>query len=674
MKVGVEIGGTFTDLVCIDATGVRLAKVPSTPGEPDRGVFDALGAARIPIGGIADLAHGSTVATNAVLERKGARLALLVTEGFRDVLQLRRQDRERLFDIFYRKPEPLVPRYDTLEVPERILADGGVARGLDLDAFGPVLDRFLAAGGHGAVAICLLNAFANPAHERAVAAWLQARHPGLPVTCSVDVTREFREYERTSTTTLAAYVQPVLDAYLRRIEARLEQGGFAGRFSVMQSNGGRVPAAAIRRNAAAALLSGPAAGVTGAIRQAALSGHRDLITLDIGGTSADVCLVQDGRPELTREARVDTLPVLMPMVDITTIGAGGGSLVWVDDGGLLRVGPRSAGADPGPACYGRGGRAPTLTDAHVVCGRLPADAKLAGAMPLDAAAARAAFGPLAAELGMGVEALADSAVQIAVANIVSAIRLVSTQRGRDPRDYALVPFGGAGPLHAAAVAEALAIGTVVVPPNAGVISAYGLLAADHSLYDSLTRRTPLDAAAPAAVRATLGGMLGALEARADAIGLGAARRGEAVLEMRFVGQAFEIPVPLDLAALEELTTAALLGAFAREYRRIYRLGAAGPARPVEIVSYRAGLHVPPHGAVPSLAEIAGPPLTVPDAAIRIYDGGRARPGRRTACAAVGAEPVAGPLVLADLTATVYVPEGWTAATDPSGNLILRSGA
>ncbi|MBW6401672.1 hydantoinase/oxoprolinase family protein [Roseomonas sp. HJA6] len=673
MKVGVEIGGTFTDLVCIDETGVRLTKVPSTPREPDRGVFDAIAAAGIPLDGMADLAHGSTVATNAVLERKGSRLALLTTEGFRDVLQLRRQDREQLFDIFYRKPDPLVPRYDTLEVPERTVSDGGIARDLDMAVFGPVLARFLDEGQHGAVAICLLNSFANPAHERAIADWLAEHRPGLPVTCSVDVTREFREYERTSTATLAAYVQPVLDAYLRRIEARLAEGGFAGRFSMMQSNGGRVPAAAIRRNAVTALLSGPAAGVTGAIRQAALSGHRDIITLDIGGTSADVCLVQDGRPELTREARVDTLPVLMPMVDITTIGAGGGSLVWVDDGGLLRVGPRSAGADPGPACYGRGGTQPTLTDAHVICGRLPSDAKLAGALPLDAGAARKAYEPLAAELGMSVETLADSAIQIAVANIVSAIRLVSTSRGRDPRDYALVPFGGAGPLHAAAVAEALAIDTVVVPPNAGVISAYGLLAADYSLYDSLTRRTALDVGAPEAVRATLEEMLSGLHRRADAISLGADRHPEAVLEMRYVGQAFEIPVPLDLGGLATLTTEALLDAFAAEHRRIYRLGAVGQVRPVEIVSYRVGLHVP-HGTVPSLAEIAGPPLTVPETAATIFDGGRDRPARRMARAAIGADPVAGPLALQDLTAMVYVPEGWTAATDPSGNLILRRGA
>ncbi len=673
MKVGIEIGGTFTDLVCIDDRGVRLTKVPSTPGQPDTGVFNALSQAEIDPARLSDLAHGSTVATNAVLERKGARLALLVTEGFRDLLLLRRQDREELFDLFYRKPAPLVPRLDTLEVPERIVSDGGVVRALELESFLPQLRRFVAEGEYGAVAICLLNSFANPVHERALAEALQAHFPDLPVTCSVDVAREFREYERASTTTLAAYVQPVLDAYLRRIETQLEAGGFRGAFSMMQSNGGRVPAAAIRRNAATALLSGPAAGVTGAIRQTALSGYDDIITLDIGGTSADVALVQAGKPELTREARVDTLPVLMPMVDITTIGAGGGSLVWVDDGGLLRVGPRSAGADPGPACYGRGGTQPTLTDAHVVCGRIQPDAKLAGAMPLDAAASRAAFAPLAERLGMTVEAVADSAVQIAVANIVSAIRLVSTQRGRDPRDYVLVPYGGAGPLHAAAVAESLAIDTVVVPPNAGVLSAYGLLAADHSLYDSLTHRTRLDAAAPETVRDTLRDMLHGLSRRAEAIGLPAERHSDAVLEMRFVGQAFEIPVPLPMEDLEALTLESLLAAFAREHERIYRHGAVGPKKPIEIVSYRVGLHVP-HGQVPSLADIVDDNFTVPESEVGIFDAGQARKARRMARSAVGPGPVAGPLVLEDVTATVFVPASWTAGTDAAGNLILRRDA
>ncbi|MDB5413423.1 MAG: hydantoinase [Rubritepida sp.] len=673
MKVGVEIGGTFTDLVRIDANGLTIAKVPSTPSQPDAGVFHALEVAGIAPADMVELAHGSTVATNAVLERKGARLALLLTEGFRDLLELRRQDREQLFDIFYRKPAALVPRRDTFEVPERMLANGTADRALDLEEAGPMLERALREGGYGAAAICLLNSFANPAHERDLADWLRARIPGLRVTCSVDVTREFREYERASTTSLSAYVQPVLDAYLTRIEARLAEGGFTGTFSMMQSNGGRVPASAIRLNAGSALLSGPAAGVTGAIRQAGLSGYTDIVTLDIGGTSADVCLVQNGKPELTREAKVDTLPVLMPMVDITTIGAGGGSIIWVDEGGLLRAGPRSAGADPGPAAYGRGGTVPTLTDAHLVCGRIQPDAKLAGAMPLDAVAARAVFVPLAAQLGLSVEELADSAVRIASANIVSAIRLVSTRRGRDPRDYALVPFGGAGPLHAAAVADALAMETVVVPPNAGVLSAYGLLAADHSLYDSLTRRTRLDEAAPEAVRATIMEMRQGLATRADGMGLGADRHWDVTLEMRFVGQAFEITVPLDDALAEAPTGEGLRLAFEAAYGRIYRHGGVMRDRMAEIVSYRVGLHVPPE-AVPSLAGIGGHGFAVPEVMVEVFDEGRRQQAMRMARSSVGATPRPGPLVLEDVTATTFVPVGWLAASDPAGNLILRKAA
>ncbi len=671
MRIGIEIGGTFTDLVRIDGDTVHVAKVPSTPGRPDDGAFDALAASGIAPSAIREFAHGSTVATNAVLERKGARLAFLVTEGFRDLLLLRRQDREQVFDIFYRKPAPLVSRADTLEVPERILGDGSVARALDGDAFAATLAGFIAARRPEAVAICLLNAFLNPAHERAIAAMLAAAFPDLPVTCSVDVTREFREFERASTTTLSAYVQPVVDAYLGRIEARLAASGFTGTLSIMQSNGGRAPVAAMRRNAVTALLSGPAAGVTGAIRQAALSGFSDLVTLDIGGTSADICLVQAGRPALTREARVSALPVLLPMVDITTIGAGGGSLVWMDEGGLLRVGPRSAGADPGPACYGRGGTEPTLTDAHVVCGRIRPDARLAGGLTLDASAAHAAFAPLARRLGMTVEALADSAVQIAVANIVAAIRLVSTRRGRDPRDYALVPFGGAGPLHAAAVAEALAIETVLVPPNAGVISAYGLLASDYSLYDGMTRRTPLDDDAAGVVRDLVGGMLRGLEARAAELGLVGARTSDVVLEMRFVGQAFEISVPLDPAALDDLTRDGLLAAFAAEHENIYRHGALARRRPVEILSFRVGLHVK-QGAVPSLAAIGGERPRIAETSCVVFDAGQHRTATRLGLADIAAGASRdGPLVLEDVTATIYVPAGWRATADGAGNLILR---
>lgn len=636
MRVGIEIGGTFTDLVAAGPDGIRVAKVPSTPASPDQAAFAALVAAGIPFEAIGQLVHGSTVATNAVLERNGARLGLLVTRGFRDILLLRRQDRLRIFDLFYRKPPPLVAGADTLEVPERTLADGTAETPLDLAAFAPALHAFLGRGNYDAVAICLLNSFANPAHERAVAALVRSIAPSIGVTCSIDVTREFREFERASTTAMSAYVQPVLDAYLGRIEARLAAGGFTGQLAVMQSNGGSAPVAEMRRNAVTALLSGPAAGVAGAIRQAGLSGCRDLITLDIGGTSADVCLVQDARPGLTRDSQVDGLPVQLPMLDITTVGAGGGSLAWVDEGGLLRVGPRSAGADPGPACYGRGGASPTLTDAQVLCGRIPAGKRLAGGLVMDADAARAAFAPLAARLGLSIEAAADSVVRIAVANVVAAIRLVSTRRGRDPRDTVLVPYGGAGPLHAAPIAEELGIDTVLVPPNAGVLSAYGLIAADSSLYASITRRIRIDAAAPAAIRACIAGLLAELATRHHAEG---AQRQDIALEARFVGQAFEITVDLPEASLETLTEQDLLRGFSDAHRRIYRQDADTAARAVEVVSVRVGLHAA-QAAIPGLGRHTHP-------------------------------PTAGPAIIEDPTATIWVPEGWHAAPDAAGNLILR---
>ena len=643
MRVGIEIGGTFTDFVSVSPDGTRIAKVPSTPRRPDEGAFAALDAAGVAFDAMDELVHGSTVATNAVLERKGARIALLVTEGFRDVLELRRQDRLRIYDLYYRKPESFVARPDVFEVPERVLADGRVDRPLDTAALEPALRGFLGGAPFGGVAICLLNAFANPAHERALVALAQRVAPGLTVTSSTEVCREFREYERASTTVLSAYVQPVLDAYLSRIEARLAQGGFRGRFSMMQSNGGCVPAGAMRRNAVAALVSGPAAGVAGAIRQAGLSGVRDIITLDIGGTSADVCLIENGKPGLTRESQIEGAPVMTPMLDITTVGAGGGSIAWVDEGGLLRAGPRSAGADPGPACYGRGGTLPTLTDANLLCGRLPAGKTLAGGLVLDEAAARAAFAPLAATLGLSVEAAAESVIRVAVANVVGAIRLVSTRRGRDPRDYALFAFGGAGPLHAAEVAEELGMDRVIVPPGAGVLSAYGLLAADHSLFASLTRRCRVDAQSGDAARAAIGELRAELDAKRRELGLEDAGRLDIALEMRFVGQAFEIVVELPPEVLPMLTQADLLDRFAEAHERIYRQRPDMSARAVEIVSWRVGMHVP-QPEVPGLLR-EGPPIAQP-----------------------------GPAVIEDSTATVWVPAGWHGETDAAGNLMLRRGA
>ena len=445
MRVGIEVGGTFTDLVAVEGESVRTAKVPSTPANPDEGAMRAIDAAGLDPGAIEELVHGSTVATNAVLERKGAAVCLFVTKGIRDVLLLQRHDKDAIYDLRYAKPEPVVRRRDVIEIDERIAADGTVVKGPDRAAVTSLVRRVLAEGSYEAAALCFLHAYANPDHERMVAGVIREVAPSLPVTCSNDVTREFREYERASTTVLAAYVQPVMAGYVSRFSAALGRRGFAGRFSIMQSNGGRMPAEAMARNAISALFSGPAAGVIGAVRSVAGAGYHDLITLDMGGTSTDVSLVADGDPELASMTRIDGLPVKTPVVDIVTVGAGGGSIAWADDGGLLRVGPGSAGATPGPACYRRGGDRPTVTDAHLVRGTLRPDAFLGGRMEVDRDAARRVFRPLAGRFGVSVEEIADSVIRLAEVSIVRAIQRVSTERGRDPRDYVLVPFGGAGP-------------------------------------------------------------------------------------------------------------------------------------------------------------------------------------------------------------------------------------
>ncbi len=669
MRVGVEVGGTFTDLVAVEGGKVVVTKVPSTPRSPDIGAFAALTASGIDLSRIEDLGHGSTVATNAVLERKGAAVAFIATAGFRDLLFMQRHDRRNIYDLFYAKPAPPVRRKDCFEAAERLGADGSVITPLDEAAVRDALIPALKAGGYRAVAICLLNAYANPAHEKRLAALITEALPGVLVTSSHQVAREFREFERASTTLLSAYVQPVIDGYLQRFESKLAESGFTGRFTVMQSNGGRLPAGAMRQSAITALYSGPAAGVVGATRQAARSGFQDLITFDMGGTSTDVCLVQDGRPSLASESEIDGLPIRTPVLDIVSVGAGGGSIAWVDDGGMLRVGPQSAGADPGPACYGKGGTAPATTDAHIVIGTIRPGAFLGGAMTLDGEAARRAFEPLAARFDLSIEQAAASALQLADANIVRAIQLVSTERGRDPRDYALVPFGGAGPLHAARIAEELGISTIVVPPNAGVISAYGLVASDYTKFDAVTRKMKLDEAAAKEAGRIFGEMRARLAAQFADMKLPGDLLCTHTLDMRFVGQAFEVGVELPANRLDSLDAAYLAELFADAHHRTVMHGATLD-RPVEIVTFRVGATLP-IGTAPrldreTLAERA------PEAA-RIFHGEAwIDCARYTSEALTAGQKIAGPAVIEGYTATTWVPPGWTAELDPADNMILRT--
>ena len=667
VRVGVEVGGTFTDLVAFERDGVRITKVPSTPLEPHRGAIAALDESGLALSATGDLVHGSTVATNAVLERKGARVAFFATEGFRDLLALQRQSRRSIYDIHYRKPEPVVPRRDTFEIPERIGPQGEVVIALDEAAARQRIAQALQGGAYESVAICFLNSYANPAHERRVAAMVAERFPDLGITCSNDVTREFREYERASTTALAAYVQPVIDRYLGEFERALDERGFAGRFSLMQSNGGRLPASGMAGNAITSLYSGPAAGVMGAIRQAGRSGYRDLITFDMGGTSTDVCLVQGGTPVLTSDAEIDGLPIRIPVLDIVTVGAGGGSIVWRDDGGMLRVGPRSAGAEPGPACYRRGGADPTITDAHLVRGTVLADTFLGGRMDVDLELAQGAFAALAGQFGRSVEQIADDAVRVAEHNIVRAIQLVSTERGRDPRDYVLVPFGGAGPLHAARVADVLGIATIVIPPAAGVLSAFGLVASDFVRYESRTVRFALDEGnAAERMREQFAAMRADAEAAFAVLGLTSGLRYTYTLEMRYVGQAFEVPIPLGEEEIARLDAALLRDRFNEAHHRIFEFDDSRTNRP-EIVSFRLGIASPP----PNVPALAGTDDAPHAATVALFDGGERLGARRLNRSALGqAGGGEGPLLIADDTSTAYVPPGWRAGVDTHHNVIL----
>lgn len=669
MRIGVEVGGTFTDLVAIGEGGVRVLKVPSTPQNPDEGAFAAIQATGIPPSQIADLAHGSTVATNAVLERKGFLTAFITTTGFRDILSLQRHGRRRVYDLQYQKPVPVVTRRASFEIDERILADGSILRALDVSQVKTRLIPQLLQGEYKAIAICLLNSYVNPAHERQLRGLLHEYLPGVNIAISSDITREFREYERASTTTLSAYVQPVMDRYIARFSKRLREAGFSGRFSVMQSNGGRLPAEAMGTSAITALLSGPAAGVMGATRQAARSGCTKLITLDMGGTSSDVCVVVDGAPRLVNEFSLDGLPVRIPQLDINTVGAGGGSIIWVDDGGMLRVGPESAGASPGPACYCRGGTQPTITDAHIVRGTIQPEAFLGGRMKIDPNLARRALEPIAQHFGISVEEAADHAIEVGTASIVRAIQVISTERGIDPRDSVLVPYGGAGPLHAAQVASELGIRKVLVPPNSGVISAYGLLASDFIQYETLTQRGLVTDGAPDAIRNIYHDMRERALNRAGAMQLGESVELSFVVDMRFVGQAFEVSIPLTEKEVEIATVDQLRERFGAMHQKLYFFG-ADTSKPIEYISFRLGLTIPLQ-QIPILQEPAE--RSISSRTIRLYGERRWNDAHLMGRGALRRDqPLVGPALLEDPTSTLFVPQGWQAIRDANDNVILTA--
>jgi len=654
--LGVDVGGTFTDVVLVTAAGVTTAKVPTTADQSEgvlAAVETACERAGIDPATVARFRHGTTVATNAVLEREGARTALVTTTGFRDVLAIGRQDRPALYDHDATRPDPLVPRDRRYELDERATPEG-IERTPDDEDLTELIEEFDPAV--ESVAVALLHAYAHPETERRVADRLR-EDLDASVVASHETLPEFREFERTATTVVDAYVTPVVRSYLDELLDRVRARGLDSPV-VVQSNGGVADAATVRERAVTTLLSGPAAGVVGGSLFEP-DDRAGVVTLDMGGTSSDVGLVRDGAVERTTDTTVGGHPVGVPMVDIETVGAGGGSVAWVDAGGALRVGPTSAGADPGPACYGRGGERPTVTDAAVVCGYLGPATTLGGDLQLDADAAADALGDLAAEAGLdGPAAAARGVRRVANATTGRAIRRVTLERGHDPREFALVAFGGAGPMHAADLAERLGIDRVRVPAASGVCSALGALAADERHDATRTYRSPLTDTDSDAVERGYDRL--ADRARADASE--SDPHIERRADLRYAGQSHELtvdtPDPFDADRVARRFHAA------HERRRGYRLD-----EPVTLLALRVTATVP----------VEPPSLD--------GDGGRSEPVERREVSFDGRfreTPVydrplprgtrfAGPAVVAGTESTAVVPPGWTVRVDDRGTLGLDRG-
>jgi N-methylhydantoinase A len=668
LAVAVDIGGTFTDVTLQDPASGRAwrAKTPSIPSDPSQAFLTAVQLALEQAGRdateIVRVLHGTTVATNMILEGKGARTGLVTTAGFRHVLEIGRQDIPRSVNLYaWIKPKRPVPASRILEVRERIGAGGVVLEALDEKSVLEAAES-LRRLEVDAVAICLLHAFANPAHERRVAELLREALPGVAVTASSDVLPVVREYERTLVTILNASVMPGVATYVRRLEQRLEDAGISAPLLLMQSNGGVAGARTIRRAPALTVLSGPAAGVVGARDVAAACGIADIITVDIGGTSADIALIKGGRIGLTQNGQVGNWPLCLPMVDMVTIGAGGGSIARIAEA-TLTVGPQSAGAEPGPACYGRGGREATVTDAHVVLGQLP-EQLLGGSMALDRARAEAAVRErVALPLGLSLEDAARGMLAIIDSNMVGAIRVVSVERGYDPRDFTLVAFGGAGPLHGCALADLLGIDRVLIPAAPGVLCAEGLLAADlkAEFNRTLPKAGKVDASNVAKVYAELES-----EARAwfDEEGVAAADRSEALVAMlRYHGQGGELTVPWggDGAGTE--------AAFVEAHAQIYGFNLEAP---IELVTVRVEASGRMPDPVRPKLEAGQAVAAAETRPVHFAAGTRDVPVIARERLGAG-DRFQGPAIVTQLDATTLVPPGWDGEMHGSGALLLTRG-
>jgi N-methylhydantoinase A len=664
-RVSMDIGGTFTDFVVADRQERRAftGKAPTTPGDPAQGVLAGLRRLIPDPRDIEFSVHGTTVGLNAFLERRGARVLLVMTAGLRDSYTIARGDRKELYALRYRKPERLVPRRDVAEVRERLRWDGSVLEPLHEEDLERIAAR-VRGEGFEAVAVCFVHAYVNPAHELRAREVLEGSCPGVPVTLSHEVAREWREYERASSAVLNAYVAPKVEGYLTSLEREMDALGVTATLHVMQSNGGVMTSRAARRLPIQTLLSGPVGGTIGGAGLAKATGRGNLICVDMGGTSFDMSLIVDGRPSVSTETELEGLPILMPLVDIHTIGAGGGSLAWLE-AGALRVGPRSAGADPGPACYGRGGEEPTVTDANLFLGRLDPAYFLGGRMRLHEDAAATAIRRLAGDVGLEPVPLAEGILAIVNARMADAMRTITVKQGIDPRDFSLVAFGGAGAMHAVWLARELDIREVIVPWSPGTFSAWGMLNTDvrHDLTQTFYR--PLAEVDAAEIEE----VYRALEAQGVEILAAESLPADRVYvartaDMRYVGQEYSVSIPIG----SEIDPAAIERSFHDAHRTRY--GHSTPEAPCEFVNLRLAAM----GRLDREMYGVRPPVVGerPEAGRRrvVFDGEELDTAvlRRDRLAVDTSH--AGPAIIEEETATTVLPPGYEAEVDPLGNLVI----
>jgi N-methylhydantoinase A len=659
-KVAVDIGGTFTDLVVEDAHGqLRTTKVLSTPPHLVDGVIDALELSGTPAGELALFIHGTTAGLNSLLERRGAKVALVTTEGFRDVYLIGRGHRPAMYDLRYRKPPRLLDRAAIFEVRERLAADGSVVAELDHDSVAQAA-LGIKDGGFDAVAICLLHSYVNPKHEVEVRKHLLKALPGIDVVVSHEVAPEWREYERTSTTVMSAYVTPIMRRYLNDLHDRLKERGMKVPLYITQSNGGVMSSEVAGDRAIAALFSGPVGGVVGGKAAGAAIGEGNLIGIDVGGTSFDVSLVRDGETALQPEYELQGLPVLASAIEVHTIGAGGGSLIY-EENGRLNVGPQSAGAEPGPASYGRGGKRPTITDANVALGRLPSEIRLAGRMALDRAAAITALESVGSQFGIDAVETAEQALEIAHFKMAEAIRELTVERGLHPKDFVLCAFGGAGGMHATSLADELEIDRILIPAMPGAFSAWGMLQGNIRHDSVQTFYRPFESAG-AELDDTVGLLRSKVSKLLEADGVAATdMRFEAAADLRYVGQEYTLTLPVHSSRAHGLDHT-----FHAAYQQRY--GHASAGEPIEFVALRVagiaelGRPVSTNGggkpaAKPvgwAEARISGKPSTM-----ALYERDRAP------------ERFEGPAILMEETATTLIPAGWKARRVDGGQFLLE---